>query len=57
MLVCRRVISSTFSAVLGLSVDSRDGDYVPGSHTAVASRVVLVHISEVVGLTLERVLG
>ena len=37
MLVCRRVISSTFSAVLGLSDDSRDGDYVPGSHTAVAS--------------------
>ena len=37
MLVCRRVISSTFSAVLGLSDDSRDGEYVPGSHTAVAS--------------------
>ena len=37
MLVCRRVISSTFLAVLGLSDDSRDGDYVPGSHSAVAS--------------------
>ena len=37
MLKCRRVISSTFPAVLGLFDDSRDDDYVPGSHTAVAS--------------------